>query len=140
MRSYMTRLWAKYPRNMSAADLEARRAAGPYSITGLGDYRSRKGASIGSRIGAWFGDRAQSFLGRDWPGRLFSQDEFLMTDPPQVRNNSARTVTLSHREYLCDIVSGPAGSFSVQNFVINPGNTVTFPWLSGVASVPAIPS
>ena len=57
-----------------------------------------------------------------------------MTDPPQVRNNSARTVTLSHREYLCDIVSGPAGSFSVQNFVINPGNTVTFPWLSGVAS------
>ena len=76
MRSYMTRLWAKYPRNMSAADLEARRAAGPYSITGLGDYRLRKGASIGSRIGAWFGDRAQSFLGRDWPGRLFSQDEF----------------------------------------------------------------
>ena len=25
-------------------------------------------------------------------------------------------MTLSHREYLCDIVSGPAGSFSVQNF------------------------
>ena len=25
-------------------------------------------------------------------------------------------MTLSHREYLCDIVSGPAGSFSVQKF------------------------
>jgi len=41
---------------------------------------------------------------------------------------------LSHREYVCDIVSSAsANTFQVQNLAINPGFDTLFPWLSGIA-------
>ena len=49
-------------------------------------------------------------------------------------NQSTREVVISHREYIGDVVSGPAGTFSLQSYKINPGNPLTFPWLSSIAS------
>jgi len=46
-----------------------------------------------------------------------------------------RGVTISHREYICDIF-GPeaAGTFQNQTFGLNPALVQTFPWLSQVAA------
>lgn len=44
-----------------------------------------------------------------------------------------RSVRVSHREYLGDIITGTAGTFNTQNFSVNPGLLNTFPWLSKIA-------
>lgn len=111
--------------------------AGEYALTGYGDYSWGSTApSLGARLGAWVGDKAQSWLGTvTGLGDYDVQMNSLVQDPPAVRNNSARTVTLSHREYICDIYSSKtAGQFEIQNFPLNPGNPTTFPWLSQVAA------
>lgn len=41
------------------------------------------------------------------------------------------TITFSHREYICDINSSTG--FQNQSFIINPGNSTLFPWLSTIA-------
>jgi hypothetical protein len=47
-------------------------------------------------------------------------------------HNTGQTVTIRHKEYLGEIRGSTA--FTVQqSYQINPGNSLTFPWLSGVA-------
>ncbi|QMW68703.1 capsid protein [Crucivirus-204] len=42
--------------------------------------------------------------------------------------------TIVHREFIRDIVSSSSvGAFEVQSFVVNPGSTNTFPWLSVIS-------
>jgi hypothetical protein len=41
---------------------------------------------------------------------------------------------ISHREYIADVVSTGATTFSVVSYACNPGVSGTFPWLSSVAS------
>lgn len=46
-----------------------------------------------------------------------------------------RPFVVSHREYLGDVITAPvAGQFLINSFPINPGNSLTFPWLSQIAS------
>lgn len=54
---------------------------------------------------------------------------------PQVSSIADETgaVTVSRREYLCDIY-GPTTSFNVQSYSLNPGLETTFPWLAQIAS------
>lgn len=112
----------------------------PYTIEGMGDYKFSKRVkpSIGARIGAWVGDRGQSFLKRltgfgDY-AEASGPAPIHGLDPPIMTNQSTREVVISHREYIGDVVSGPAGTFSLQSYKINPGNPLTFPWLSSIAS------
>lgn len=52
--------------------------------------------------------------------------------PPQIVNSINRgEVIIRHREYIGDIVASQA--FNVQSFLINPGLSQTFPWLSQMA-------
>lgn len=45
-----------------------------------------------------------------------------------------RSLRLRHREYIGDILtSATAGGFNLENYLINPGNTLLFPWLSGIS-------
>lgn len=137
MGSFMRNLWQTYPAKPSAELLAAREQAGPVSISGLGDYEFTPGGShsVGSRVGAWLGDKAQSFLGKiTGLGDYSVMKNTLVNDPPSVRNNSARTVTLSHREYIGDVITGAAGSFDLKAYKIQPGDPSTFPWLSTIAS------
>lgn len=53
-----------------------------------------------------------------------------------LRATSDGGVVVTHREYICDITSGPNGTpstFDVKGYTINPGNSGTFPWLSALA-------
>ena len=54
---------------------------------------------------------------------------------PSFGPSGANTVTITHKEYICDIF-GPenAGTFSNQVFSLNPALQTTFPWLAQVAA------
>lgn len=64
----------------------------------------------------------------------------LGTSPPRVLNTTkGEAVVISHREYLGDLLSGtiPVGStstsFSLQEYSVNPGNSLLFPFLGTIA-------
>jgi hypothetical protein len=53
--------------------------------------------------------------------------------PPSIVGNpysAEGVVVIKHREYVCDIVADPSGSFFVQNYALSPNNAALFPWLS----------
>lgn len=110
--------------------------AGEYALTGLGDYEFKGTPSVGARIGAWTGDKLGSWLGRitglgDYEG---APNPMPSIQTPAVRNQSDRSVVVSHREYIGDVVTSPTpGGFQLMSFRINPGNPVVFPWLSNIA-------
>ena len=55
-------------------------------------------------------------------------------DHPKIGSVGESGVRIRHREYLQNIVSGLAGSFTLQSFPLNPGLQQVFPWLSQIAA------
>jgi len=63
-------------------------------------------------------------------------------DPPRVRNtNMGEATVVNHREYLGDLLTGPddgtgKSAFTLQNagYILNPGNSTTFPFLAKIAT------
>lgn len=107
------------------------------TLNGLGDYEFKGTPSVGARVGAWAGDKLGGFLGRitGLGDYTVNSNSLLGTDPPRVSNGAnLREIIISHREYIGDVVTGPAGSFASSSFLLNPGNSRIFPWLSAVAS------
>lgn len=107
------------------------------TLNGLGDYQFKGTPSVGARVGAWAGDKLGGFLGRitGLGDYTVNSNSLMGTDPPRVSNGAnLREIIISHREYIGDVVTGPAGSFASSSFLLNPGNSRIFPWLSAVAS------
>jgi len=112
-------------------------------LTGKGDYKfSKKQApSVGARIGAYIGDKAQDVF-----KHLTGLGDYKVThnvlleetnDPPMIVNRGKEFV-IRHREYVQDVYSaaGTASTpspFALESFSIQPGISDTFPWLSSVA-------
>lgn len=130
-----------------------------YAVHGKGDYwtdvKKRWGQGGGSMKGAFekaggaLGGPVGSVLGGLLNRGLYAITGFgdyvvksnvlLETNgPPEVVNRSNKEFVVRHREYITDIYSlaGTANTpsaFGLQTFPINPGSSVTFPWLSTVA-------
>jgi len=80
------------------------------------------------------------------PVRRLQGDENLFRNAPLARGNilshNEANVSMAgnnqtrvrHEEYIADIASTPTGVFQVQQFFINPGLSIMFPWLSRMAS------
>jgi hypothetical protein len=117
-------------------------------LSGVGKYskgRSRRlrgrggyGQDIGAKLGGFLGDKAQGFLSDIFGLGSYKvnhnslwKDTTLPNDPPIVSNTSGAT-RVQHREYIQDIVGST--TFIVEAFPINPGLSLTFPWLSAVAN------
>jgi len=114
------------------------------AITGQGAYRKRStiprpprsiGYQIGSNLGGFIGHGAQQLVKYitgfgDYQVGVNSLMPGLQ--PPEIVNRSKDMVCLRHREYIGD-VSGTA-AFTVTSYPINPGLSITFPWLNGVAA------
>jgi hypothetical protein len=81
------------------------------------------GGAAGSLLGHITGTGAYhaSMLGGVNPG-----------GPPAFADNSDGSVTISHREYLLDVLSSPGFLIRVTQ-LLNPGNATLFPWLSGIS-------
>lgn len=54
--------------------------------------------------------------------------------PEFIHSDNTRETRIRHREYLGDVyASATAGAFKNTTYVINPGSSTTFPWLSSIA-------
>lgn len=104
-------------------------------VTGHGGYVS----DIASKAGSWLGNKAggwlESLLGL---GEYSVRKNTLMrpksgspNDPPTFTNSAGGTI-VTHREFIQDIVA--TVDFNNQVFPINPGLSLTHPWVSNVAT------
>lgn len=53
--------------------------------------------------------------------------------PQRGSNRISRSLTVSEEEYIADVTLTSAGFTNLQ-YAVNPGNSVTFPWLSSIAA------
>jgi hypothetical protein len=90
------------------------------------------GASVGSSLGAalskWLGSGdytvgTNSIVKKTLKG----------SDSIPMMHNDGQSIVVRHKEYLGEVFSSE-GFVVRQSFELNPGNSSTFPWLSGVAS------
>ena len=91
------------------------------------------GAEVGERVGGlihypakWLGSGAYS-LDNVHAGQTISPMNPQFTDGKDY-------VVICHREYIGDVLSAgsPVGTFSINDYPIQPGSQKTFPWLSSV--------
>lgn len=108
----------------------------PRRYRGRGDYKEDKlEAGPIERVGRYLGQGAGRLLGK-WLGTgdyvNAHGNVVLAPDAPKMFNDG-HAVTISHREYLGDIISSSsANTFLLQAHAINPADSNTFPWLSRV--------
>lgn len=118
-------------------------SAGPRAGAG-----ARAGATWGAKAGAWLGNLAQSgimkILGMgDYtvsPEAPLQANTLINPDKgvPVMHSDAHGAIRISHREFLTDVVSPaplPDGSPGIRGyqFVLNPADARTFPWLSALA-------
>lgn len=125
------------------------RGKGAYTVQN-GPWANR-GANLGGLVGGYYGGPIGkafgSWAGRrlfHYPAKLFGSGSYTMTNegttklapqvPEFVKNAKDNSVTITHREYLGDVItSGTAGAFKIQSYGLNPSEINTFPWLSNIA-------
>ncbi len=88
------------------------------ALAGLG---SSAGSFIGSGIGKIFGSGAYAMTNSLWN----------VSQQCPAMHSSDESVVFRHREYICDISGTTA--FTLSEFPINPGLSITFPYLSTIA-------
>lgn len=88
------------------------------------------GGMAGAKVGSLVGKRIADAVGF---GDYTIESNTLMADPPQMVNSPDRGgIIVRHREYLNDI--NASTSFTLNNFLLNPGLPASFPWLSNIAA------
>lgn len=116
------------------------------NVVGYGDYHMNPNDSFGTRWGGQLGAFGGELLGGAAQALITSaiaglgdysvkSNTLLAPSPPTIINDSVKGgITFRHKEYLRDIItSATPGAFSLESFLINPGNEKTFPWLAQVA-------
>jgi len=100
---------------------------------------SELGSWIGRRLfhypAKWFGSgryqRRASGRGAYQIGPSGNTNQTLQPEIPAFSNADNDSTVIAHREYIGDIItSSTPSAFSIQEFIINPGDPTTFPWLS----------
>jgi len=94
----------------------------------------------GQRVGKHLGTKAGAFI-----SRITGHGDYNITNASLVKRNTLISNTTSptfalakegirvaHREFITDVTINNTG-FSAQTFPINPGQSITFPWLSNIA-------
>lgn len=87
--------------------------------------------ALGGIIGASAGKLMNKITGEgDYNVRY---NTILKPDSVPMFVDAGRSVIISHREYIQDIVSGAPNTFKIETFSVQPGDNGTFPWLSNIA-------
>lgn len=90
--------------------------------------------TVGRSIGSMIGDGAATILGM---GSYQIKENTLLESSPTVpvMHQVGNSIRISHREYIADVISSDvAGEFKNTVYPLNPGMSVTFPWLSAIAN------
>jgi len=93
------------------------------------------GAAGGAAVGGMAGQMFKSITG--YGDYKIKSNSLVMGRPPSVHNKtrSGGSVFVSHKEFIMDVVSSStANTFNIQEFPVQPGVSLTFPWLSQVAA------
>lgn len=124
----------KQPTNKELGLLARALRAGGGGIGGaLGSFFGPSGTVAGSSIGSSLGAQLSKWLGAgDYTLSSNSLVEKAAKGVPMMHFNDESTI-IRHREYIGEVVTGAANTFSAATFQINPGLSATFPWLSGIA-------
>lgn len=125
------------------------------AVHGRGAYKYHKvpvkGKSFapdyGARLGSTIGEGIQSLASVFGLGEYHIKKNSLMktinmgTTPPRVMNTSRGEATVfHHREYVGELYAGAIAAgdtttqFNIQQYTINPGNPLLFPWLATAAA------
>ncbi len=98
---------------------------GMFGQAGVG---SNVGTSLGAAISKWLG--AGDYTVKQ---NTIVSASLKGSSAIPMMHNLGQSVTIRHKEYLCQIKGSK--NFTVQRFfLLQPGDTNTFPWLSGVAN------
>lgn len=96
-------------------------------LGGLGGLLGPAGARVGASLG-------------DWGANILGMGDYEVKSNSLLEGNGVpkvhatkRGVSISHREFLGDITGSQA--FTSRTYPINPGSSVTFPWLSNIAEM-----
>lgn len=87
-------------------------------------------SGLAGQVGGWLGDKIGTALGL---GEYRVNQNTVIGEgvSPPVMHNDDDMIVVRHREYLGDVFSSATpGAFSVVNYPINPGLSVSFPWCS----------
>jgi hypothetical protein len=85
------------------------------------------GSSLGAALSRWLG-AGDYRVGTN----SIVQRSLKSADSIPMMHNEAQSVVIRHREYLGEIRGNTSYTIE-QSYQINPGNSKTFPWLSGIA-------
>jgi len=107
---------------------------------GRGDYYPSAGTNMYGKMGGYLGALAGETIGH-YGSRILGVGDYevrknvLSGRLPEVTNIAGNGGTvIRFQEYICDIITGDANTFSNQSFLLNAANQNTFPWLSQVAA------
>lgn len=96
-------------------------------LGGLGGLLGPAGARVGASLG-------------DWGANVLGMGDYEVKSNTLLEGNGVprvhatkRGVSISHREFLGDITG--SSLFTSRTYPINPGSSVTFPWLSNIAEM-----
>lgn len=86
-------------------------------------------------VGGWLGGHAQTLLGSLWgSGDYVVRTNSLITDgKPNSPGAEGDRVRVRKAEYLGPLTVSVGTAFAPTAYILNPGNSTTFPWLSTVA-------
>lgn len=120
-----------------------------------GGVGSALGTAVGTALGAYLGGPAGAAMGAgigkaggNLLGKIFGSGDYQVSNVSAIKQNSLVqanannipqfgtgrvAVNFTHREFLGDVFSAStANTFKIDSYPINPGQSDTFPWLSGV--------
>nr|QKV51195.1 putative capsid protein [Crucivirus sp.] len=141
------------PMVSSARPRRALRGHGDYTYDKPGPW-GKAGRWIGNALGSHFAGSGGGKLGEKigsyahYLGKIFGSGDYVtaassvksntLVNSSQVPQfaNGLHTMKIQHREYLGDIFSsGTANTFAIQDYAINPGQVLSYPWLANVVGV-----
>ncbi|AXH77953.1 MAG: viral coat protein [Cressdnaviricota sp.] len=122
-----------YTKPKKAASSGISRMIGGLGGAAIGGYvGGPAGAALGRAVGSKAGDLFSSVTGMG--DYTVSYNTVVNPNQTPVFKNRGRSVFISHREYIQDIVTSNApGSFKIDSFELNPALSGTYPWLATIA-------
>lgn len=104
----------------------------------VGKWFGKVGGQIGDRANAYGMEALKRFKGWSGLGDYTIHYNSLMTNgggEPTSFSSRERGMVVRHRSYLGNVTTHPSvvGAFNMKSFTLNPGNVLTFPWLSPIA-------
>lgn len=103
-------------------------------IPGVGGMISPLASKLAGKLGAFLGNKLGTLAG--WGSYTVKNNSLIVDEgnSPAYMHSSGMTTRICHREYIGDVFSSNSpGAFELKSYMLQPGASEIFPWLSDVA-------